>query len=257
MELIRVVSGGFSMKKQNVFIVLAVVIFITVAVVLYSLFLGNQYLITFDSVGTPVESELIKVGNLVEEPVEPVKEGYNFLYWQKDGEKYDFNSKVKGRFELVAKWEKKVSVSDLTYTVTFQSNGGSPVEEEFIMAGEKAIEPVYPVKEGYVFLGWYIGDEVFDFTKGISKDISLEARWKKEDDSSKENPEELKVGDRVKIIGEYASSATATSSFHQKAIGWKRIILEIYEGEEYPYRVGNKKGTTGYFKRESLEKISS
>ena len=132
------------------------------------------------------------------------------------------------------------------------------------MAGEKAIEPVHPVKEGYQFLGWYLGDSVFDFSKTISKDITLEARWKantnttspeEKDEETSQPASELKVGDRVRIVGEYASSATSTSAFHRKAIGWKRIVIEIHEGKEYPYCVGNSKGTTGYFKAESLEKI--
>ena len=34
-----------------------------------------------------------------------------------------------------------------------------------------------PSREGYKFLGWYIGDEEYHFTKSINKDITLEARW--------------------------------------------------------------------------------
>ncbi len=258
--------GGFEMKKQSVFIILGVVILVTVGVVAYSLLFGNQYIITFDSDGgTEVESQLVKVGKTVEEPLDPVKEGYEFVEWQKEGEKYDFSSPVKSRFELVAKWHKKVSASDLTYTVTFDSKGGSEVEEQMVLAGDVAIKPTNPIREGYQFLGWYLGDSVFDFSKTISKDITLEARWKantnttspeEKDEETSQPASELKVGDRVRIVGEYASSATSTSAFHKKAIGWKRIVLEIHEGKEYPYRVGNSKGTTGYFKAESLEKIN-
>ena len=63
----------------------------------------------------------------------------------------------------------------------------------------------------------------------------------------------LKVGDKVKIIGtgNGSSKGTANTAY---GIGWTRKILKIYEGRPYPYRVGNSKGTTGYYKADDLKK---
>ena len=67
-------------------------------------------------------------------------------------------------------------------------------------------------------------------------------------------PAELKVGDKVKIVGtgngsSYGGSNTAWG------IGWTRQILKIWNGRPYPYQVGNSSGTTGFYKAEALKKI--
>ena len=66
--------------------------------------------------------------------------------------------------------------------------------------------------------------------------------------------EPLKPGDKVKIIGEGRASSYGNLPV-AKGIGWERIILKIYEGRPYPYRVGNEYGTTGFYTKESLEKL--
>ena len=68
------------------------------------------------------------------------------------------------------------------------------------------------------------------------------------------NSVQLKVGDKVKIIGT-GNGASDGSSNTAYGIGWKREILKIYEGREYPYQVGNSAGTTGFYKASSLEKL--
>lgn len=66
--------------------------------------------------------------------------------------------------------------------------------------------------------------------------------------------EELKVGDKVKIIGTGNGSSRGTSNTAY-GIGWTRQVLKIWEGRSYPYQIGNKTGTTGYYKRDALEKL--
>ena len=63
----------------------------------------------------------------------------------------------------------------------------------------------------------------------------------------------LKEGDTVKIIGTGKSSIYGDAPT-AKGIGWTRTILKVYEGKPYPYRVGNSKGTTGFYKADALEK---
>lgn len=70
----------------------------------------------------------------------------------------------------------------------------------------------------------------------------------------KPTPTELKVGDKVKIIGKGNGDSYGTSNTAY-GIGWTREILKIYSGRPYPYRVGNKTGTTGFYKAEALEKL--
>jgi len=71
---------------------------------------------------------------------------------------------------------------------------------------------------------------------------------------------ELRVGDKVKIIGPYAGSSTALVAVNTKAKGQIRYVTRIFEGRRFPYQVGNQgkkdsKNTTGFFKATSLQKI--
>lgn len=72
--------------------------------------------------------------------------------------------------------------------------------------------------------------------------------------SATSNSNELKVGDKVKIIGT-GNGASDGSSNTAYGIGWEREILKIYEGRVYPYQVGNSTGTTGFYKASSLQKL--
>lgn len=71
--------------------------------------------------------------------------------------------------------------------------------------------------------------------------------------SSNTKPLPLKVGDQVTIIktGNGSSFGTSNTAY---GIGWKRTILKIWEDRPYPYQVGNETGTTGFYKREAIEK---
>ena len=70
------------------------------------------------------------------------------------------------------------------YTITFDSNGGSPVASQSVHYGEYAVEPDTPVKENFIFGGWYKDNntfnELFIFGTGgekITQDITLYAQW--------------------------------------------------------------------------------
>lgn len=65
---------------------------------------------------------------------------------------------------------------------------------------------------------------------------------------------ELKVGDKVKIIGTGNGSSYGDSNT-AGGIGWEREILKIWNGRPFPYQVGNSTATTGFYKASSLEKI--
>lgn len=65
---------------------------------------------------------------------------------------------------------------------------------------------------------------------------------------------ELKVGDRVKIVGRGNGSSYGDSNT-AGGIGWEREILKIWNGRPYPYQVGNKTGTTGFYKANALQKM--
>ena len=64
------------------------------------------------------------------------------------------------------------------YTVTFDSNGGTSVEAQVVEENKRASAPNDPTKEGYTFLGWYVGDEKWSFiSHTITENITLKAKW--------------------------------------------------------------------------------
>ena len=71
----------------------------------------------------------------------------------------------------------------ITYTVTFESNGGSSVEAQIVEEGMTVAEPTSPVLESAFFLGWYLSadetdwENTYDFKTPIESDITLYALW--------------------------------------------------------------------------------
>lgn len=62
------------------------------------------------------------------------------------------------------------------FTVTFDSDGGSDVDQQEI-CNTSAIKPSDPKKDGYDFAGWYLGDTQYTFDTKITTDITLKAHW--------------------------------------------------------------------------------
>lgn len=58
------------------------------------------------------------------------------------------------------------------YTVSFNSNGGTEVENQNIEEDSFAVEPQSPKKVAHVFCGWN-----YDFTRAITANLNLSASW--------------------------------------------------------------------------------
>lgn len=75
----------------------------------------------------------------------------------------------------------KATVAPTTYTVTFNSNGGSEVASQTVEEGTTVTEPADPTKEDYTFGGWYKEDTLtteWDFTNDtVSGNTTLYAKW--------------------------------------------------------------------------------
>jgi len=68
------------------------------------------------------------------------------------------------------------------YTVTFDTDGGSAVPSQTVKEGNKVAKPEDPTKDNAVFVGWYIGDDRFNFVSTtVTTDITIKARYKVRD----------------------------------------------------------------------------
>ena len=67
-----------------------------------------------------------------------------------------------------------------TFTVTFNTMGGSAVKSIVAKENSKIKEPAAPVKDGYTFAGWYTMAQdgvLFDFNTPVRSNITLYAHW--------------------------------------------------------------------------------
>ncbi|MCL2028290.1 MAG: leucine-rich repeat protein, partial [Bacteroidales bacterium] len=142
---------------------------------------GEVHIVTFNSQGgSHVGLQLvIAPNNKVTEPAVPTFTGFTFGGWYTEPECiniWDFDSDiVTSDTTLYAKWT--VSV----YTVTFNSQGGSAVAEQYIYHNEQASEPIAPTSAGFIFSGWYKEPgciNIWDFdTDRVISDTTLYAKW--------------------------------------------------------------------------------
>jgi uncharacterized repeat protein (TIGR02543 family) len=140
-------------------------------------------LVTFDAQGgSTVPSQTIVQGGYATQPANPTKSGYTFGGWYKEAgctNAWNFNTDiVTAHVTLYAKW---IDASVPTYTVTFNTNGGSTIASQIIAQGAKATQPAAPTKEGYTFGGWYkeaACTNVWNFnTDIVTANETLYAKW--------------------------------------------------------------------------------
>lgn len=130
--------------------------------------------------GSETDAQVIDKGGKVTAPSNPTRTGYTFAGWHQDAEGTGsaFNLATK-TFAVDTYCYAKWTIN--TYTVTYNSNGGSPVTSETVDYGEAFAEPANPTLEGNVFGGWYTDNETFenlyDFATLATEDITLYAKW--------------------------------------------------------------------------------
>ena len=65
----------------------------------------------------------------------------------------------------------------VTVTYKYGELGGT-YATQIVQAGEKAIEPDVPSRQGYRFTDWYLDDTKYDLNTAVTEDMTLTARWK-------------------------------------------------------------------------------
>lgn len=102
----------------------------------------------------------------------PTKNGYNFLGWYVNDVKIEKIEKcTTGNLTLLAKWELQ------KHTIEFNSNGGTNVSNQIVNHFDKVLEPDHPTRLGYDFLGWFIGEDEYDFNNEVTTNLELVAKW--------------------------------------------------------------------------------
>lgn len=129
----------------------------------------------------------VPYGSKLTPPKPPVMEGYTFIGWYdsiypEDAKLWDFEKDVVTEDMFFLSCFVKESAS---YTVNFNSNGGTAVKSVKAKAGKTIAKPADPAKEGYRFIGWYKDSQCtkpWNFTTDIvTSDTTLYAGWIEKD----------------------------------------------------------------------------
>ena len=105
-------------------------------------------------------------------PEAPKKIGYEFSGWYSDStfETPFDGSGISGDMTIHVKWI-------LAHKITFETNGGEPVEPIYTVKGVESVPDA--VRVGYRFDGWFTDEDLtqpFDCTD-VSEDITVYAKW--------------------------------------------------------------------------------
>lgn len=173
-----------TIMKRKIIILILIVVVSTSFAMLVSCDRNNgedevKYTITFEeNGGTEVEDLKLLPGEEIPIPPAPIKEYFTFEYWCGDAaltSRYTFGVMPAQDIVLYAKWKPQQAVK-----ITFESNGGSAVEDIIAVADGTVSAPEAPVKEGYSFAGWYLDEgltEYFAFDAAPTENVTLYARW--------------------------------------------------------------------------------
>jgi uncharacterized repeat protein (TIGR02543 family) len=138
----------------------------------------NDYTVTFNSNGgSAVTTQIVAHGSLASQPSNPTKTGSTFGGWYSDAgltNAFSFTTPISADITLFAKWTLN------SYTVTFNSNGGSAVNSQSIQYNSTATQPPGPTKSANTFGGWYTDAGLttpYNFSTPVSADITLFAKW--------------------------------------------------------------------------------
>ena len=143
---------------------------------------SEQITISFDSDGgDSVKDMKIKKGETINLPV-ITKKDYLLDGWYLDNTKVTNKTKFIKDTKLKAKWNKVADGAE-TFTITFNSKGGTEVGKLTVECEKELKLPDAPTKDGYKFISWVDKNDtpILDGALLTCHDITLYANWEKEE----------------------------------------------------------------------------
>ena len=141
------------------------------------------YAVTFGTYESGHFSQLsqakVESGAKATRPADPSRSGYAFTGWYTTSDctaKFDFNRASTAHTTVYAGWHRLA-----TYTVTYDTQGGSDMAPAYVTEGSKVNLPTDPTRYCYAFTGWYTTSACtakFDFSRAITGNVTVHAGWK-------------------------------------------------------------------------------
>ena len=143
---------------------------------------ANDYYVSFVTEhGNAPTSQNVKYNGTADNPGKLTEEGYTFIGWYTDDTydtEFDFTQPIKHNTTVYAKW----TAND--YEVSFITEHGNAPTSQNVKYNGTADNPGKLTEEGYTFIGWYTDDTYdteFDFTKPITSNTTVYAKWTAKD----------------------------------------------------------------------------
>ena len=149
------------------------------------------FTVTFDVDGQTYLVSEVKKGGTIALPQAPVKSGYVFDNWYLDKDvwtqPFKADTVVISNVTVYAHWIRTVTPVQNTFTITFDSQGGSTINSIRVKDGDTFTLPENPTRQDYNFGGWFL-DTAFTtpFTTEykLTKNITVYAKWTAVDSTS-------------------------------------------------------------------------
>lgn len=164
---------------------LLVVLLIMIAFIMYK---NNAYYdVVFSDNGVILERVKVKKNGKVKKPTNIKKDGYEISKWLFDDKEYNFDTKVTKGIVIEVEWKKKENKKPVVepeqkenkYIVSFNTDGGTTIENIEAIEGTILERPADPQKEGFKFIEWKLNDATYNFDVEVTEDITLVAIWEK------------------------------------------------------------------------------
>ena len=135
---------------------------------------NSSYVVQFiDYDGSLLKEQKVEEGKSAIPPTDPTREGYVFIGWDTE------YTNVTSDLTITALYEKEIDT--ITYTVIFNTNSDTIIDPIIVSENQTIKEPLKPSKEGYIFEGWYLNEEKWDFENNkVTANITLTAKWTEE-----------------------------------------------------------------------------
>ena len=152
-------------------------------------------------------------------------DGYIFKGWAIDGKIVSYDKEyafIPVKDTVITAVFEAVEPEVTYHTVTIN---GQTVQVEH---GQTLAQPADPVKEGYKFIGWYVGDAEYDFSQPVTSDLTITAKFEKietpgEGDSGQDKPGTDKPGADTQKPG---SGNTAVQTGDQSSpVIWAVVLI--------------------------------
>lgn len=132
-----------------------------------------------------------------------------------------------------------------SFTVTFNSDGGSAVTSQTVVKNGTATAPTDPTKDGYTFEYWYLTSDTveYDFATPVTADITLTAVWVEVNTVLTDEEKialDIAAAEEALYLNDYELNLPIRGAVYRSTISWKSDSIYVSDsGIILPVPVGD------------------